>query len=254
MPRKAREKALYSTYKISQTCHCAPFFIDTDERYAFLDCLKRTQKQYGFYLLGYRLCDSGYELLLYDNGNDITRIIRTLNIEYALKIKRDAFKLKERFKSMILTDNEALLNAVKELHHNGECNPFNSYSTSCYKDHLVDEDIIMAIFSHNRETYTAFVRNQMSLLSETLSTETFQRQCEGTCIKTLDEGSSRLCDMLAQRGLTLDDLKKDKSLRNELIVYFRQSSTLTLKEIGELVGGISESAISKIISKYPHNH
>jgi hypothetical protein len=41
----------------------------------------------------------------------------------------------------------------------------------------------------------------------------------------------------------------NKAIRNELIKEFRQNSTLSLNEIGDLFGGISASGICKILNK-----
>lgn len=251
MARKAREKALYSTYKIEQTCSQAIFFNCDDERLYFLACLKRTQMQYGFFLLGYRLDSSGYQLILYDNGIDITKIIRTLNIEYALKNARPEFKLKERFKSTIIQDSQELLTAIRVLNRDQDCNPFNSYSIYCKnQDPIIDDSIAMAIFSHNRETYTAFIRNQISLLSEAVPSQVIEPVCENACIQSLEKGKERLAELLQTRNLSFEDLKKHKAQRNDLIVYFRKNSILTLKEIGDMFSGMSESAISKIIRNH----
>ncbi len=251
MARKAREKALYSTYKIEQTCSQTHFFNCDDERLYFLSCLKRTQMQYGFFLLGYRLDSSGYQLILYDNGIDITKIIRTLNIEYALKNARPQFKLKERFKSEIIQDSQELLNAIRILNRDQDCNPFNSYSIYCQdRDPVIDDSIALAIFSHNRETYTAFIRNQISLLSEAIPTQGIEPACSNGCIQSLEKGKEKLEELLQPHNLMAEDLKKHKSLRNDLIVYFRKNSILTLKEIGDMFSGMSESAISKIIRNH----
>lgn len=250
MARKARIKALYSTYWIEQTCSEAIFFANDEEKGYFLNCLKRSQQQYGFYLIGYRLQDAGYQMILYDNGNDITKIMRTLNIEYALKVARSDFKLKSRFKSEILPTNSHLLDAIKRLTVDQDCNPYNSYSHKCNpNDDLVHESIAMAIFSHNRETYTAFIKNQISLLDDAIPEDTTPKRCEKNCIKTLKEGKEHLDKLLAEKGLTEEQLFSQKALRNSLIQYFRKNSVLSLKEIGILFGGMTESAISKIIRR-----
>ena len=57
----------------------------------------------------------------------------------------------------------------------------------------------------------------------------------------------KLETIATERGLTLDELLKNKSLRNELIRLFRKHSTLSLKQLGELFGNLSESTISKLL-------
>lgn len=250
MARKAREKALYSTYWIQQTCTETAFFDSQAERMYFLDCIKRSQDQYGFYLMGYRLENNGYQLILYDNGNDITKIMRTLNIEYALRVQRPGFKLKSRFKSEIIRDNKRLLELVRCISQDSDCNPYNSFSRECVcEGNLTEDAITLAIFSHNRETYTAFIRNQMSLLDEAVPSGLIEPQCEKECIKSFEAGKKHLEHLLQARGHTLSSLQEDKALRNQLIHYYRKNSLLSLKELGMLFGDMSESAISKIIKR-----
>ncbi len=250
MARKARQKSLYSTYWIEQTCTDTDFFTDDAERAYFLSCLKRGQQQYGFYLIGYRLERCGYQLLIYDNGNDITKIMRTLNIEYALKVNRDAFKLKSRFKSKQMLDNASLLDAISKMSRDRDCNPYNSYSHNCVTEgHMIHDTIAMTIFSHNRDTYTAFIRNQISLLEDAIPSKIEEPRCEKKCIKTRDEGKRQLEQLLLEKHLSYDQMLADKPLRNALIHYFRKNSLLSLKDIGDLFGGMSESAISKLIKR-----
>jgi DNA-directed RNA polymerase specialized sigma subunit len=108
----------------------------------------------------------------------------------------------------------------------------------------------MAIFGNNRETYTAFIKSQLSLIEETPLKDPLAISCEKDCIKCVEEGKSRLGELLEAYNLTYEDMLRDKKRRNELIVHFRKASVLSLKEIGSLFGGISESAISKIIKRY----
>lgn len=251
MPRKARVKALYSTYFIEQSCRQTVFFSNDDEKQLFLNCLKRSQQQYGFLLLSYCLTDACYQLILYDNGNDITKIMRTINIEYALKLNRPDFKLTERFKSEIIHTNDELIEQSKRMHCKGCNEPFSSYSAYCEgKNHLVDDSIIMAIFGDNRETYTAFISNQLSLIIDDVLGDPIGITCEKDCIKTLDEGRKRLNELLNQYDIDFNYLLVDKIKRNEFIVYFRKASVLSLKEIGHLFGGLGESTVSKIIKRH----
>jgi hypothetical protein len=235
---------------VEQHCRNTEIFECDDEKQLFVKCLKSAQQQYGFLLLAYCLTNDRYQLVLYDNGNDITKIMRSINIEYALKIDRLNFKLTERFKSDILHTNEELVEKAKSMHCVDNCNPYNSYSAYCdNKNKLIDDSIMMAIFGNNRETYTAFIKDQLSLIGDDMLRDPVDISCEKDCIKNLSEGKSRLDELLSAYHMTHEEMLLDKKKRNDLIVHFRKASVLSLKEIGELFGGISESAISKIIKR-----
>jgi putative transposase len=44
-----------------------------------------------------------------------------------------------------------------------------------------------------------------------------------------------------------DELLQDKKQRDELIKAIRKNSSLSLKELGEIFGGLSESRINRIV-------
>ncbi len=66
-------------------------------------------------------------------------------------------------------------------------------------------------------------------------------------MKSPVEALERLMRIAEAESMTLDELLKDKERRNALIREFRKSSLLSLKEIGNVFGGMSESTVSKIL-------
>lgn len=67
------------------------------------------------------------------------------------------------------------------------------------------------------------------------------------CVSCVDQGKQALEDKLKELELNLEDLHVQKEIRNKLVKWFRQNSTLTLKEIGHVLGDLSESTVSKIL-------
>jgi DNA-directed RNA polymerase specialized sigma subunit len=55
--------------------------------------------------------------------------------------------------------------------------------------------------------------------------------------------------MADEMGISIEELIKNQENRDMAIRKIRVNSTLTLKEIGEIVGGISESRVSRILRK-----
>ena len=74
----------------------------------------------------------------------------------------------------------------------------------------------------------------------------FKTECK-TCIKSSEEAMIKLKEIAAIDQISLESLLKDKERRNELIVLFRKTSLLSLKDLGELFGGLSESSVCKIL-------
>lgn len=211
MPREAREKKLYSYYKITQTCDKnIVVFRTKKDRMLFLETLTNVKEKYNFKLYGIAIKKSGYECVLYDNGSDITKIMKSLNISFAMKYKchHEDCKVvfKERYKSEIL-DPKNVDDMIKKL-------PLCVYADG-----------------------------------QLLDTFLLENPKDGDCIDCFEKATEKLKDLIEAESLTFNDMLKNKNLRNELIKDFRKTSTLNLIEIGQLFGGLSESAICKILSK-----
>jgi len=208
--REAREKALFSTYYIKQLCPNRDIFKTKEDRLIFIDTIIKVKETYNFKL--YKMCinPNGYEMVLFDNGNDISKIMKSVNISFAMQYKclHEACNtvFKERYKSHIINPDDIL----KEIKHLPIC----PYAT----DNLFDE--------------------YDSDLSELID-----------CIDCKEKAKNKLNEIISGEGLTFEEMLKKKKYRNELIKKFRQQSVLSLCELGELFGGLSESAISKILSR-----
>ncbi len=210
MAREAREKALYSTYYIKQQCPRVKIFGNKENRLIFIETLQSVKGKYDFKLYGMALNESGYELVLYDNGSDISRIMKSINISFSMKFKcknEGCDQLfKERYKSEIL-DTKNIQETILNL-------PLCLYADQSLLDtYLLNDEPIK------------------------------------DCLDCKAKAKQKLDELIKLEGLSFDEMLKNKKFRNELIKDFRKKSILSLKELGELFGGLSESAISKILTR-----
>ena len=74
-----------------------------------------------------------------------------------------------------------------------------------------------------------------------------QRCKDKECIKTTEKALEQLNSIAEGKGITIKEIMANRPLRNDLIKKFRRNSTLSLKELGEVFGGLSESTICKIL-------
>jgi REP element-mobilizing transposase RayT len=118
MPRKAREKKLFSFYKISQNCQSEQkIFKDDEDRQLLIKALLSSKEKHNFKLLGMCIKPCGYEMILYDNGSDISKIMKSINISFAMHFKQlheTGIVFKERYKSDILR-KETVQRALDDL-------------------------------------------------------------------------------------------------------------------------------------------
>lgn len=211
MAREKREKKLYSFYHIKQTCQSnLGIFKEDEDRKILIEAFMTAKEKHNFKLMGIAIFPNGYEMILFDNGSDISKIMKSINISFAMKFKchheNCGIVFKERYKSEIIS-KEDVKQRVEKL-------PICKYLKAEWIDQV---DV---------------------------------NECKDKgCIDCLDQAKENLQLMTEDIGLTYEEMLKKKTIRNDLIRSIRKNSTLSLNEIGNLFGGLSESAISKILSR-----
>lgn len=227
--RKARIKDPYGTFHITQSGGGQRLLFEKEEdRTEFLEILKKAQTQFQFKLYAYcLLSDNQYHLVMDLNGADMSKVMKSINIGYAMYKDQKEPLFKDRYKSVLLKGTEDAEDVVKRLHKNGITGSlWNSYCTYD-KEAPLKLDWISPIEKRADQKDSAPCRN---------------------CMETLEEAEEKLKEVSLERGLSLEELLKEKEIRNDLILRFRKNSTLSLKELGALFGGLSESSICKILS------
>jgi hypothetical protein len=185
-------------------------FRDDEDRKLLIDAFLTAKEKHNYKLLGIVIYPSGYEMIIYDNGSDISKIMKSINISFSMKYKcqhEDCGHIfKERYKSEILekTQVQKVLDQLPECKH---------------LDQTWLDPVDLDACNHE------------------------------ACIDCLDEAKERLIVMVEEIGLSYEDMLKKKKIRNDYIKAIRKNSTLSLNEIGSLFGGLSESAVSKILSR-----
>lgn len=263
MARKARQKDVYSTYHILQTgSDDHPLFRADADRERFLGILSKAKDKFNFKLYGYCLQGNSYQLILFDNGGDISKIMKSINISYAIYRKADGPLFRDRYKSKIIDDGHALLSTSRSMHQPTEGrkvdNPWSSYCAyveeNADRRELLDSDIVLKMLSGDEAEatyrYKLFMEDEReAIICDDLVSRELYCPKEQQCINSLDEAKERLSRLLEGEALTFDELRRHKETRNAWIKAFRQNSTLTLKELGLLFGGLSESTICKILNR-----
>lgn len=245
MARKAREKILYGTYLISQTSGAdQPMFRNDQDRVAFLDIVKKVKEKLDFHLYGYcLLSDSEYRLLIFDNGADLSKIMKAINIRYAMYAKCEGKLYRDRYKSQLLIDYRGLLETAQSVYgtdRHCEWNQFSALLDGTGHSNLLDP-------IPNQETYRPYLMNGQA--SDAVCDRNLPL-CEkgGTCHKSRQEVEEALRKEAEKKGMDYHSLITDKEWRDQMICRIRKESTLSLKAIGKIFG-LSESAVCKIINR-----
>jgi REP element-mobilizing transposase RayT len=243
MARKAREKVPFGTYLIEQSCIEDKSIFESDaDRHKFLEVLLEKKSQFQFKIYGYCLADNqGYKLVLYDNGSDISKIMKSINISYAYRIRERGKVFSERYKSTLIKSPESLRDILDNIHVEKPCCDYKSELTVA----LLDADIYFTPAESKRERLLTFdTKTDEPCLDVNPSCKH-----RDDCICTLNKGAEFIEKAAQIHDQTVKQLLSDKPRRNIELLNLRKRSTLSLKQIGTLFGGLSESAVCKIISR-----
>lgn len=235
MPRTARDKDNFGVFYVHQESNPkGELFRNDDDRGYFLEVLKKAQQKFEFKLYGYCLLSSNaYHLILDVNGGDLSNIMKSINIRYAMYRKCSHPIFKDRYKSQFLETDEEVQKKIKAINKKS-VSQFNSY---CHYDESapIRLDWIAPLKRGNAGNTTK-------------DHKTNENAGCVNCIETLSSARQYLENLAKEGGTTTAVLLKDKGCRNEMIRNIRRQSTLSLKEIGILFDGLSESTISKILN------
>jgi REP element-mobilizing transposase RayT len=272
MPREQREKGEFSTYHIIQRGNeRKSIFLQDGDKERFLETVTKAKDKYNFLIYCYCLMDNHVHILINDNGNDISKIMKSINVSYVSYFNRIYHRyghlFQDRFKSELICNDQYLLEVSRYIHNNpvkaGIADKPGDYRWSSYnvyvgklvnRNELLDTGKILAFFSDQKRKavaeYICFVDNN-SEEPETILEIEEERQNIGQenhhYINGRVEARQAIERILGAQNRGMDELLQNKKQRDELIKEIRKNSSLSLKELGELFGGLSESRISRIV-------
>jgi REP element-mobilizing transposase RayT len=260
MPRQARKKSVYSTYYIYQEGKDELLFRNVEEKDIFLEVLKKAKNKYDFKLYAFCIQENFYKLIIFDNGNDITKIMKSINVSFTMRVnnfRNEKGKIFiKRFKSKIIDNGQMLLEFSKNIHLDSkDIKTCHSSYCAYFKDEdeneMIDTDIILKgiVAKDQVKKYQMYVNGEELLEDVVCEYDFYECVNKDQCIDTKAKGKKKLDGILSQKKITYEEMLNNKKIRNELIREFRRNSTLSLNEIGELFGGISASGICKILNK-----
>ncbi len=273
IPRQARIKGEFSVYHVIQRGNeRKDLFLSVADRVKFLDILLRMKAKYNFLIYSFCLMSNHIHLLIDDNGNDISKLVKSINISYAYYFNRTYERcghlFQDRFRSERIDSDAYLIEVSKYIHNNpvkaglvkesweyrwSSCDVYTGRRKST--DNLISAARILSLFSVNPsvaakeyETYVTGIDSEnVRIMDEEERTE--DKIYNSGFVNTLEQAKNKVLEAVHRESLSFDEAMKDKSIRNRLMKQIRMNSSLSLKQIGELFGGVSESRVSRILGK-----
>lgn len=220
MARKARQtlqsKLVLVTQKSNQR-----MYRDDHDRDVFLDLLKKVQSNFDCVVLAFCCFDEdAFQIVIDTNGANISKIIQSLTISYALHRKSEHKLFTQRFKTQALMDESEVRTTIERLREGK------------------DDYVGCCMFSETLQRYD-WIKPYPNVRFLNLRKE----------VENIEPISFevKLEAYLNEHKLSLEELLKQKDKRNDCIKYFRKEMDCSLAKLGE-VFRISESSVSKIIN------
>ncbi len=216
MARKARNTLDSNLVLITQASQC-DVFRDESDRYHFLSLIEKAQKQYNCDVLAFCCSeDKGFQIVIDTKGSNLSRILQSITISYAMYRKCENRLFEQRYKSYPLHSIDQLKEVAQEI---GLKDP--KFAGCCFMK----------------------AENHPWLKTVNLDATNFERSHHNINSKTYLE------KWLDEKGISFQDLMDDRSLRNQAIFELRQNSNCTLKRLS-VAFNLSESTISKILKQF----
>jgi putative transposase len=154
---------------------------------------------------------------------NVSSILSSISIAYALYRKAEHKLFTKRFKSTPLYSKEEVIVHVRKVNRQTD-SKFNSF---CFYDRGADDSL---------DWIVDIEQKNIDIITEKKTSD-------------IEVAHLMLDEWMKQHGCCTDDLKKDKQLRNMCIARLHRETNCSMKQLGVLFGGISESTISKILKE-----
>lgn len=221
MARIARKDFNTNVFSISQQSDVVLFANDQD-RDALLSIIKQTQKKFGFLVYAYCLLDDyKFKLIINTKKQSISRIMQSIGVAFTHYKNPQTKLFPRRFKSKPLYTTEQVKAEINNIHVVSS----STYNSYCVVNKEIEQHI---------DWITPIDKKPIEFL-----TQVKEASDEDLSIILRDFLKRHDCDMIK--------IQQDKTLRNKCIIALRQQTNCSLKQIGYLLGGLSESTISKIL-------
>jgi len=266
MPRQARIYSETGIYHIMMRGNeKRKIFLDDEDRRRFIYTLFEKASEEKSDIYAYCLMDNHIHLLLHEDGANIARLMKRINVSFVYyfnkKYKRVGHLFQDRYKSEVVDNEEYLLAAVRYIHNNpvkaGIVSSPEEYWWSSYYDYINtkkrNELITYKILNLFSENIAVAVKQFIDFSSIDCdiefidfiekSKDEIRLEQEKHAMETLDAN-------LSNKGLRIEDLLKKENcrLRNESIIYLKKEFNLSARQMA-LITNVSRGTVLKIYNE-----
>jgi REP element-mobilizing transposase RayT len=226
-------------------------FIDDEDRHRFINILTNKKKDNEFVIYAYCLMDNHIHLLLKENKDNISHIMKRIGTAYAVyfnkKYQQNGHLFQDRFKSEVIEGELYLLAVIRYIHNN----PFKArlvklpedYKWSSYSEYLknrtkmvIVEDILKLFSKNLSKALPLFMKFSQAEDNHDFLEYKEDNQAKKD-INTYQKASNFRDQYLKRNHLELILLRKrrNKIFRDKLIRELKEKSILSNREIANLL-------------------
>lgn len=251
-------------------------FKDSEDKRKYLSLIKKYKVLYNFKLYGYCLMDNHLHLIIDSNGSDISKVMHGINFSYAMyynkRHKREGHLFRDRFKSIVVTNDRYLRTLSLYTHNNPtdiveykNCPENYAFSSlaiflgkkrDCFK--LVDYRFIIGFFgntlkSARKNYYNLVFRCKEEKLKQEIEFE--DEKTEYSCERKILVRNFKPEDIIAFIATKMNIskihlyMKYSRKLVNAkalAVVLMRSLCNFKSVDISNTLGNITQSRISKL--------
>ncbi|WP_373657520.1 transposase [Sporomusa acidovorans] len=256
MPRGSRKKSESKMYHVMiRGNERKEIFLDDDDKLRFIEILKEKKQDKKYSIYAYCLMDNHVHLLVNEGNETISQIMKKINISYAYyfnkKYSRIGHLFQDRFKSEAIEDEGYLLSAVRYIHNNPvkahivmqaedyKWSSYGLYVGKCqYAKDSIDEEFILGIFSCEREKAVELFKEFSRQENQDSFIEYKEEEKVNKTIQNEQEAKEYIIEQLRKHNVSLEEITNVANIRirNDLIVKLKNKSSLSVRQIAEILG------------------
>lgn len=287
MPREARIKILDGIYHvivrgISELC----IFQDDKLKEKYLSIFNKYQEIFKFKVYGFCIMNTHAHFIIGSNGADISKFMKSINVSYAgfynKKNNRFGPVFCDRFKSLLITNDNYLLNASIYIHNNPSSiikyiNRVDEYKYSSILSYIddnfiensfmpVDNTLILKLLSSDLSKSKSLYRQNLHeaiLKRSGKEYEEAEMELKDQKMEYVSGRSNLIRNVAPEKiieftsnsaNMNIEDIKikykrEPAKLRAVTVLFLRCLCDLKITEIGKILGNITSSDVSFLCSK-----
>jgi len=263
MPRQRRQLSKTKTYHIIiRGNQRQNIFLEDEDKREFIKIIRKKKIHRAYLLYAYCLMDNHVHLLLQEGQDELSCIMKRINVSYVYYFNKKYNKIghlfQDRFKSEAVEQENYLLATISYIHNNPVQarivkNPVE-YAWSSYNQYInrkadfsiiIEKAKILSLFSPQEERAIQLFIEYHSRPRQ----ENFLEYAEEEIKDYLNEKKAKqlIEEYLIKNNLAIESLQEKihKNKKEELIIKLKAESNLSIRRISNILG-VSSSMVYRI--------